>query len=66
MVVPELPQLLTDVVQYASRHGTAVTAHIRGQPKGVLKLFSKMVQKSVTKDYAKLKRLLESRAERPR
>lgn len=37
-----------------------VTAHIRGQPTGLLKLFSGMVQKSVVKDYAQLKRHLES------
>lgn len=40
--------------------GCRVTAHIRGQPTGVLKLFSGMVKKSVAKDYAALKRLLET------
>ncbi len=35
-----------------------VTAHIRGQPTGVLKLFSPMVKSSVAKDYRKLKALL--------
>jgi carbon monoxide dehydrogenase subunit G len=38
-----------------------VTAHIRGQPTGLLRLFSGMVRGSVRKDYAKLKVLLESR-----
>lgn len=37
-----------------------VTAHVRGQPTGILKLFSGMVKKSVTKDYAKLKSMLEA------
>lgn len=37
-----------------------VTAHVRGQPTGLLKLFSGMVRKSVTKDYAKLKVMLEA------
>ena len=36
-----------------------VTAHIRGQPTGVLKLFGGMVRKNVAKDYARLKELLE-------
>lgn len=38
-----------------------VTARVRGQPTGVLKLFGAMVRKSVAKDYAALKTLLESR-----
>jgi carbon monoxide dehydrogenase subunit G len=38
-----------------------VTAHIRGQPTGLLELFSGMVRGSVRKDYARLKVLLESR-----
>ncbi len=37
-----------------------VTAHVRGQPTGVLRLFSGMVRKSIRKDYDKLKKLLES------
>lgn len=36
-----------------------VTAHIRGQPKGLLKLFSGMVRKRVAKDYRELKEVLE-------
>jgi len=39
-----------------------VRAHVRGQPTGVLKLFSGMVAKSVSKDYARLKELAESGA----
>lgn len=37
-----------------------VTAHIRGQPTGILKLFSGMVKKSVRKDYRQLKAMLEA------
>lgn len=36
-----------------------VTAHVRGQPTGVLRLFSGMVKKSIRKDYAVLKATLE-------
>jgi uncharacterized membrane protein len=36
-----------------------VTARVRGQPTGMLKLFSGMVKKSVRKDYDALKSLLE-------
>lgn len=36
-----------------------VTAHIRGQPTGLLSLFSGMVKRSVRKDYRALKALLE-------
>jgi uncharacterized membrane protein len=36
-----------------------VTAQIRGQPTGLLRLFSGMVKKSVRKDYLALKALLE-------
>lgn len=41
--------------------GCRVTAHVRGQPTGLLKLFSGMVPRSVAKDYAQLKRRLEAR-----
>ncbi|MEM9458905.1 MAG: SRPBCC family protein [Myxococcota bacterium] len=37
-----------------------VTAHVRGQPTGLLKLFSPMVKKSIRKDYRRLKTTLES------
>ncbi len=36
-----------------------VTAHIRGQPTGILTLFGGMVRRSVARDYRKLKALLE-------
>lgn len=41
--------------------GCRVTAHVRGQPTGLLKLFSGMVPRSVAKDYAELKRQMEAR-----
>ena len=41
--------------------GCRVTAHVRGQPTGLFKLFSGMVPRSVAKDYAELKRVLEAR-----
>ena len=40
--------------------GCLVTAHVRGQPTGLLRLFSGMVGPSVRRDYAALKRLLEA------
>lgn len=40
--------------------GCRVTAHIRGQPSGLMRLFSGMVRRSVAKDYRELKRMLES------
>lgn len=40
--------------------GCLVTAHVRGQPTGLLKLFSGMVPRSIRKDYARLKEILES------
>lgn len=40
--------------------GCVVTAHIRGQPTGLLKLFSGMVPRSIRKDYEALKALLEA------
>ena len=42
-----------------SNEGCIVTAHIRGQPTGLLKLFSGMVPRTVRKDYDALKALLE-------
>jgi carbon monoxide dehydrogenase subunit G len=36
-----------------------VTAHVRGQPTGLLKLFGGMVGRSVRADYARLKVMLE-------
>ena len=39
--------------------GCRVRAHVRGQPTGLLKLFSGLVARSVAKDYARLKQMLE-------
>lgn len=40
--------------------GCIVRAHVRGQPTGLLKLFSGMVPRSIRKDYAELQAQLES------
>jgi uncharacterized protein YndB with AHSA1/START domain len=57
--VSTIPLQITRRVEPAA-DGCRVTAHVRGQPTGVLKLFSGMVARSVARDYAKLKLLLES------
>jgi uncharacterized membrane protein len=54
------PIQVTRSVEPLGAEQCRVTAHIRGQPTGVLKLFSGMVKKSVRKDYEKLRALLES------
>ncbi len=59
--VSTFPIQVTRSVQPAGDASCHVTAHIRGQPTGLMKLFSGMVKKSVAKDYAALKTLLESR-----
>lgn len=53
-------QVTRTVVPTSDGRGAQVTAHIRGQPRGVLKLLSGMVKKSVMRDYRALKALLES------
>jgi hypothetical protein len=60
--VSTFPLQITRSVEARGDDRCEVTAHIRGQPTGVLKLFSGMVKKSVAKDYAKLKTLLEQPA----
>ncbi len=42
--------------------GCVVTAHVRGQPTGLLKLMSGMAKRSIRADYARLKALLEEGA----
>ncbi len=37
-----------------------VSAHVRGQPTGIVKLLSGMAKKMIAKDYAALKRVLEA------
>lgn len=58
--VSTFPIQVTRTVDALGDDRCRVTAHIRGQPTGLLKLFSKMVEGSVRKDYAALKALLES------
>jgi uncharacterized membrane protein len=54
------PIQVTRAVEALGDARCKVTAHIRGQPTGLLKLFSGMVKKSVRKDYLALKALLEA------
>ena len=58
--VSTFPIQVTRSVQPLGEGRCRVTAHVRGQPTGVLRLFSSMVRKSIRKDYDKLKALLES------
>jgi uncharacterized membrane protein len=53
------PIQVTRSVESLGEGRCRVRAHIRGQPTGLLKLFSGMVKSSVKKDYRKLKALLE-------
>ena len=55
------PIQVTRTVEPLSEGSCIVTAHVRGQPTGMLKLFSGLVKKSIRKDYAVLKRKLEGR-----
>ena len=57
------PIQVTRSVEALGADRCRVRAHIRGQPTGLLKLLSGMVKKSVAKDYARLKELLESSAD---
>jgi uncharacterized membrane protein len=54
------PIQVTRSVEPLSNGRCRVTAHVRGQPTGILKLFSAMVKKSIRKDYAVLKSKLET------
>ncbi len=54
------PIQVTRSVEHQDQHACLVKAHIRGQPEGVLRLFSGLVKRSVAKDYAQLKRHLEA------
>lgn len=58
-IVSTFPIQVTRSVE-STGAGCVVTAHVRGQPSGLLKLFSGMVPKAVRKDYDALKVLLES------
>ncbi len=55
------PIQVTRSVEAIDAQRCRVTAHIRGQPHGILKFMGAMVKRSVKKDYLKLKQLLESR-----
>ncbi|MEM6993879.1 MAG: hypothetical protein AAF721_25425, partial [Myxococcota bacterium] len=59
--VSTFPIQVTRSVEALGDDRCRVSAHVRGQPTGLLKLFSGMVKRSVAKDYAKLKVMLESR-----
>ena len=54
------PIQVTRSVEARGERACRVTAHIRGQPKGLLRLFSGMVKRSVARDYRRLKEILES------
>lgn len=54
------PIQVTRSVDALGQDRCRVTAHVRGQPTGVLRLFSGMVKKSIRKDYAVLKATLEN------
>jgi carbon monoxide dehydrogenase subunit G len=54
------PIQVTRSVEPLGQGRCRVTAHVRGQPTGILKLFSGMVKKSIRKDYGQLKAALES------
>lgn len=53
------PIQVTRSVEPLDAQRCRVTAHIRGQPSGVMKLFGGMVRRSVARDYAGLKAMLE-------
>jgi uncharacterized protein YndB with AHSA1/START domain len=54
------PIQVTRSVEALDPEHTRVTAHIRGQPKGLMNLMSGLVKRSVAKDYRALKALLEA------
>lgn len=58
--VSTFPIQVTRSVEPLGVDSCRVTAHIRGQPTGLLRLFSGMVKRSVRRDYDQLKALLES------
>lgn len=53
------PIQVTRSVEAIADDRCKVSAHVRGQPTGLLKLFSGMVKKSIRKDYDVLKTTLE-------
>ncbi len=59
--VSTFPIQVTRSVEPLGAGRCRVTAHVRGQPTGLLQLLSAVVRRSIRKDYARLKALLESR-----
>lgn len=61
-----MPLDITRRVEPTPSGGTALTAIIRGEPKGIAKLFDpltrRMVERNVNQDYGRLKELLDGRA----
>jgi carbon monoxide dehydrogenase subunit G len=53
------PIQVTRSVEPIDAERCRVSAHVRGQPKGIVKLLSGMATKMIAKDYEALKRLLE-------
>lgn len=55
------PIQVTRSVEAIDDRRCRVVAHIRGQPTGLLKLFSPLVKRSVRQDYRRLKQMLEAK-----
>jgi uncharacterized membrane protein len=54
------PIQVTRSVEPISAGRCRVSAHVRGQPKGIVKLLSGLAKSMIAKDYQALKRLLEA------
>ena len=54
------PIQVTRTVQSLGADRCQVTAHVRGQPSGIVNLMSGLVRRSIRRDYGVLKRLLEA------
>lgn len=53
------PIQVTRSVEPLGEQRCRVTAHVRGQPKGIVKLLSGLAKEMIAKDYQALKRVLE-------
>ncbi len=58
--VSTFPIQVTRTVEPLGPERARVTAHVRGQPTGLMKLFSPLVGRAVRKDYRRLRALLEA------
>ena len=58
--VSTFPIQVTRSVEALGPGRSRVTAHVRGQPTGWMKLFAPLVGRAVRKDYARLKAILEA------